>query len=256
MKHVYLSLTFLLFLITLFTLPTFTIGETANQQTIVIETYQEDLTGDRVDEKITLKGIFFSKESAYYHNIWADINGSETKQWKIMYEGGYKPSLQFIDLNHDDVNDIFFQSATRGSGGLYYYDLHTLTNEKVKRLPLPKSTSVTGEFKNGFKASLSIDPLKKPIIIDVSNRKGGYIRLGIYNKSGKLLQESSLMIDPIAIFEPVKVSKSKGYGLKSFQQVSGAYHADHLGTIEALWYFEEGKWIKLKNEWKPAKIGD
>ena len=58
------------------------------------------------------------------------------------------------------------------------------------------------------------------------------------------------MIDPIAFFEPVEISDRNGYGLKSFKQISGAYHADQLGVVETLWYYEDGKWIALQVDWK------
>ncbi|WP_099160056.1 FG-GAP repeat domain-containing protein [Virgibacillus ndiopensis] len=244
----------LLVLLTLHLNLTFTVfaEEKENPVEKLIATYKEDVTGDGLKEVINLYGVIFSKNSNYLHNTWATIKGPGKMQWKITYKGGYEPKLQFVDIDHDGVKDIFYQSATGGSGGLYYYHLHTLKKENVKELPLPKSNYIHGEFQKEFKAALSIEPWNNPIIIDVKDRADEYIQQGIYDKNGKLIKKISLMVDPIAFFEPTLFNKSKGYGLKSYQQISGAYHADQLGSIESLWYFEDGKWIKIKAQWIPS----
>lgn len=224
-----------------------------NPEFEVIKTYEEDLTGNGVKEVIELKGMLFSPDSNYYRDLVAVITTSENNVWEIPYMGGYNPNLAFIDLNHDKVNDIFFQSATGGSGGLYQYHLHTLIHNKLAELPLPEQPFVKGKFQDGFKVEVTISPDLEPTIVNVKDKEDEYVRLGIYNKEGKLLQKTSAMVDPIAFLEPKFISKSKGYGLKSYQQVSGAYHADQLGTVESLWYFDRDKWILLQTKWMPSK---
>ncbi|HAM79343.1 hypothetical protein [Ornithinibacillus bavariensis] len=218
----------------------------------IIKTYEEDVTGDGLKEIIELKGVLFSPDSKYYRDIVAVITSSENHVWEIPYMGGYDPKLTFIDLNHDKVNDIFFQSPTGGSGGLYQYHLHTLVQNKLLEIPLPEQPFVKGKFLENFKLEITISPNTEPTIINIEKRANEYIRLGIYNKEGKLLKETSAMVDPVAFFEPKLISKSKGYGLKSYQQVSGAYHADQIGTVESLWYFDRDKWILLQTKWMPS----
>ncbi|WP_249871125.1 hypothetical protein [Oceanobacillus saliphilus] len=244
----------ILFLLLLF-IPTVSYSaETEPKDTIVIDTYQEDLTGDGDNEKIELKGILFSQDAQYYQNIWTEISSASGPNWSINYGGGYDPQLQFIDLNHDKVKDIFYQSPTGGSGGLYSYNLQTLAKGDLKELELPKQHYVKGMFEDNFIVSIDFVPEGQPDLVDVRDRADDYIRLGIYDKSGALLKSPSLMIDPIAFFEPVKISTSKGYGLKSYQQISGAYHADRLGSIKTIWYYENEKWLILKTEWIPARL--
>lgn len=242
----------LLFLLLLL-VPSVTLAaETEPQEAILIETYQEDVTGDGENETIELKGILFSPDTQYYKDIWATVTSPSGTDWKINYGGGYEPVLQFTDLTHDGIKDIFYQSPTGGSGGLYTSDLHTLANGEMQEIPLPEQPYVSGKFEENFNVTIEIVPNGKPIVIDVKDRAEDYIRLGIYDKNGKLLQPTPLMIDPIAFFEPILISDSKGYGLKSFKQISGAYHADGLGTVETLWYYENGNWVILKTEWIPA----
>ncbi|WP_461177103.1 hypothetical protein [Virgibacillus ainsalahensis] len=220
---------------------------------MLIETYEADITGDGQNEVIELKGVLFSQDTNYFRDIWADITSpSYENEWKISYGGGYEPALQFIDLNHDNVKDIFYQSATGGSGGLYSYHLHTLKNDELTEIPLPQQPNIKAEFAENFNVDIQLTPNDKPITVDVSDRKNDYIRLGMYNEAGELIEPTDAMIDPIAFFDPVLISKTKGYGLKSYQQISGAYHADQLGTIETLWYYENEEWIILQTEWVPS----
>ncbi|WP_330949705.1 hypothetical protein [Virgibacillus sp. MG-45] len=219
----------------------------------ILQTYQEDVTGNGLKERIQLKGSLFSPESKYYQTINTTIQTKDNNHWTITYDGGYDPTLTFIDLNHDRIADIFFQSATGGSGGIYQSKLHTLAANTLTEIPLPKLAYVSGEFQDNFSLKLSLFPQKEPFLINAKNRADEYIRLGLYNKKGKLLKKQNLMFDPIAFYEPIFINKEKGYGLKSYQQVSGAYHADQLGTIETIWYYDNNKWINLKTEWLPSK---
>lgn len=226
--------------------------KTEPPETKIIHTYKEDVTGDGQKETIQLKAIPFSKDSSYYQTIWASIKSPLSKEWKIPYKGGYEPTLQFYDLNHDKVTDIYFQSPTGGSGGIYSYQLNTIKSGKLVEIPLPVQRYVKGKFTDNFKAVLSLTPGSKEIVINAKEQAVDYKRLGLYNKNGELLKQTPLMIDPIAFYEPKLISKSKGYGLKSYQQVSGVYHADQFGTIETLWYFEKNNWIILTTKWVPS----
>lgn len=226
--------------------------ESPKPEPALITTYEEDVTGDGQKEVIELKGVLFSEDTNYYRDIWADISSPHDGEWKISYGGGYEPEIQFVDVTHDDVNDLLYQSATGGSGGLYNYQLHTLRRGNLSKIPLPEQPHVRGEFQENFQVKLHIFPNHPPIPLNVEDRKEDYIRLGIYNEEGRLLEKTQVMVDPIAFFEPVLISESKGYGLKSYRQISGAYHADQLGTIETLWYYEDDEWIILQTDWVPS----
>jgi len=241
-----------LFLFLMLPLNAVTAAEDSTSEAKIIETYEEDVTGDGVDEVIKLKGTLFSSDSNYWNHVWAEVASNDDETWEITYEGGYEPNLQFIDLNHDNSKDILYQSATGGSGGLYNYQLNSLSGGELTEIPLPIQDYLTGEFTEQFTVLIQLTPYQEPIHVDVSDRAEDYIRLGIYNENGDLLEATSVMIDPIAFFEPVRISEEKGYGLKSYQQISGAYHADGLGTVESLWYFEDGKWTILQTEWVPS----
>lgn len=225
--------------------------EASETEPILLNDFEEDVTGDGQLDKVELYGVLFSPETVYYRDIFSVIRSGE-KEWRINYQGGYDPVIQFVDLNHDGISDIFYQSPTGGSGGLYTTRLDSLANGELTNMPLPEQVYVQGYFKDGFQAVIEIAPNTKPIVLNVEDRKDDYIRLGIFDEHGKLLKRTELMVDPIAFYEPFEISEQQGFGLKSYKQVSGAYHADGLGVIETLWYYEDGRWTALHTEWKEA----
>lgn len=225
-----------------------------NAEQTLISTYEDDLTGDGLKETIQLKGSLFSQESKYYRDIWVELTNNHLEKWEIPFGGGYEPEIHLFDFNHDGINDLFYQSATGGSGGTYSHHLYTFKNGIIEEIPLPQQLYIKGNFKEDFQIEIQI-PAKNnnpPILINVEERANEYIRLNLYNKHGKLLKPTPVMVTPIALYKPILLSKSKGYGLKSFQKISGAYHADSIGTIEILWYFENGSWINLQTDWVPS----
>lgn len=212
-----------------------------------LATYKEDVTGDGMKETIEVKGIPLS--DVYYKDIKIVVTTDDGKSWEIPYQGGYQPSLKIIDLNHDQISDLYFQSLIDQDKEMYKHYVHSLKNGKRTEIKLPSHQGANGKFIDDFNIEIQIVPHSKPIVIDISNRSEDYIRLNIYNHEGTLLKESPLTIDPIAFYEPVFISRSKGYGLKSHQYISEGNQSDHLGTIETLWYYENNQWIILQTKW-------
>lgn len=213
--------------------------------------FEEDVTGDGQKESVILKGVKLSMETDYLKETWAEVQLINNQKWKISYDGGYDPNLEFLDLNHDKVLDIFYQS--KGQGGLYNHALHTISNEELKEIQLPVQHYVKAEFTDGFRLQVKLSPEQKPYTTNVKERAENYIEKGIYNKQGKLLKEDYVIIEPISMYEPVFINKQKGYGLKSYQNINGTGRSDTIGTVETMWYYKNGKWIILKTEWIPVK---
>ncbi|MFD1413435.1 hypothetical protein [Oceanobacillus jeddahense] len=222
-------------------------AEAASNDAMLIHTYEEDVTGDGEKEQLELKGKLFAADGVYYQDIWVDISSpSSDKTWRINYGGGYDPELQFADLTHNGVVDILYQSPTGGSGGLYTSQLNQWDKDDFIELPLPIEQPVQGEFMDDFRVSVQLLPKEDPIILDVSGQKEEYIRLKLYNDQGKLLEPTTLMIDPVAFFDIINLDGENQKGLKSFQQISGAYHADGIGTVESIWVYDDDKWMLLE----------
>src|SRR5690625_4962151 len=165
----------------------FTVANTDNDKNeTLINSYEEDVTGDGFREKFTLRGILLTNHSNFYRDVWMDISSPFSHQWKISFESGYNPNIHLIDLNHDHAFDIFYQVAKDENKHQYNYQLYTLQNGLVKSLPLPKHNHVQGEYLNEFKVKIQINPHQKPIIKNIEQNKEKYIDENIYSEDGKL----------------------------------------------------------------------
>jgi|SRR5690625_2620248 len=216
-----------------------------------INSYEEDITGDGFREYFRLEGTLLSEKSNYYRDVWLNISSPFSKQWKISLNGGYDPNIQLIDLNHDHIFDLFYQVAKDEEKKQYQHQLYTLKNGVVEQLELPKHNYIQGEFQKDFTVTIQINPNAKPIKLDVSRNKEKYISEKLYNEDGSLFNRRKLNVNPISFIEPVLISESKGYGLKSYQTIKGIDNEDILGSIETLWYFKNNTWFILKSDWIP-----
>src|SRR5690625_481459 len=72
-------------------------------ESIIISTFKGDLIGDGHNETIQLKGNLLSQKENYYREVWVEVTSKYSGRWKIPFEGGYKPEVQILDLNHDHV---------------------------------------------------------------------------------------------------------------------------------------------------------
>ncbi len=214
----------------------------------VIISYQEDITGDGNKDDIILKGIPYSDNANYLKEIWADIITYTGKKYRIDYEPGYDPKISFVDLNHDGVGDLFQTSGTGGSGGIQNYRLDTLANDKLIELSLPKALNIQAHFEDHYKAKITFLDTNKTYTVNLKDRKEDYQRLGLYS-NGRLNEPTELMVDPYAVIETVNIKGKQGLGLKAYQRISGAYHADSIGDAISYWYYENGKWSLVKINW-------
>jgi hypothetical protein len=207
-------------------------------QTIINE--EMDVTGDGKPDMIEIKGVRYEKGSSYLKEVFLEITASNGKLYRTKLESGFDPILEFVDLNHDGLKDMFISIPTGGSGGISNFFLYTLKNFQLTNLGIPDPLMVTSEFQDDYKAAITIDNTGKSFTFDLKSRKEDYDRLGLY-QNGKLNEPRELMVDPYSTLKPVIV-KDESFGLRGIQQVSGAYHADGIAFIESRWYYDNGKW--------------
>lgn len=220
----------------------------ASPSGVIINSYQGDVNGDGKVEEIVLKGIPFSDQRDYYYYIWAEIEGQEN-QWKINYGDGYEPDIQLIDTNHDRILDILYQDELGPDKKGAIQKLHTLSNDQVEEIRLPKLNYVSAKFEDQFKVLINYSPYEKPREIDVEKHSDIYIQANLYSEDGTLKRQKYLSINDVSFFEPVKLSNQKGFGLRSYKHVYGISNEDQIGTIETLWYFNDGNWKAVQSEW-------
>lgn len=217
----------------------YAVEEKAKIETLL--TKQVDVTGDAKKDTIYLRGNPYEDGTLFLKEIYLDIAATDGKTYKINLEGGYEPAIHFIDLNNDEVKDIYIGIPTGDSGGISNYFLYTLKDSSVTDLTPPEPLVIESQFKDGYQASLTIQETGQSYSFDLSDRGKDYERMGLY-LNGKLNEPSELMVLPYGTLKPVKVSGNK-YGLKGIQRLSGVFNADSIAYVESTWFFEKGKWI-------------
>lgn len=223
--------------------------EQDQKNSMVLTIYDKDVTGDQKKDQITLWAEPFEPGALYYKKVWAEIKTAEGKDFRIDYEGGYEPQIQFPDLNHDGVKDLLQSSATGGSGGLYNYSLYTLADNSKKDIGMPPALSIEAHFDNDYKGVITFNDTNESFTVDLSDRKNDYERLGIF-QDGKLNEPMEMMVIPYAMFKPVKIKGKEGLGLMGVQRISGAYQADAIGNVFSYWYYENEKWNLTDMKWE------
>ena len=215
----------------------------SGEKAVLLHTYTYDVTGDGIEETIDLYGKPLKENKDFYEEVWAVIKGKQEQN--VKFEGGFDPKLLFADFTGDGIKEMMYESATGGSGGLHNYAIYSFADWKKAELPLPEE-NVTGHFIDDFQAVIHIPSLKEPIQVDLKDRKADYIRLGIYQENGQLNEPFELMIDPINLMEIVENGQAN---LQTYQQISGAYHADGIGVVETIWTWKDNQWKAIQTDW-------
>ena len=214
-------------------------GKIEGKKQILVEK-KIDVTGDGKEDTVEIKGVPYEEGSSYMKEIVLSVTASNGKTYKTDLDSGFEPMIDFPDLNHDGIADMFISIPTGGSGGISNYFLYTLKDFQLTDITVPAPLMITSQFLDGYKASITIENTGQSYTFDLKDRKKEYERLGIYHH-GKLNEPMELMVDPYSTLKPFIV-KNDSSGLKGVQQVSGAYHADEIAFIESTWYLENGKW--------------
>jgi hypothetical protein len=201
---------------------------------------ERDISGDGKNDIVTITGVPYEEGISYLKEIYLNVTVSDGKTYKIDLKSGFDPTIDFTDLNHDGILDLFISIPTGGSGGLSNYFLYTLANDQLIDIGIPDSLTITSQFQDGYKATMTIENTGETYTFDLKSQKKDYNRLGLYQK-GKLNEPTELMVDPYSLLKPIKL-KNDQYGLKGIQQISGAYHADGIAFVESKWFYENGKW--------------
>jgi hypothetical protein len=206
-----------------------------------------NVTSQNSNDFIRLLGYKFSDESIYFKKIMITVEraGNQIALYTIpeAVDNGYEPEIDFFDFTGDGAKEIFYTSATGGSGGFYNYAIMSLT-DKAKKVLLPgkKETSVKaeGKFVKGFKAEYTLQNGEK-LTVDLSEKKEYYIEQKVYDEAGNIINPTELWITLPVTIKPVKTETGK-YNIETYQNVKGICNADQIAEIKAEWEYSDGEW--------------
>ncbi len=221
-------------------------------KTITISKHESDVTGDGINEEITLKGVPYKEDDNYLREIYIELSTTEDKQYIFPLDSGTKASLRMVDLNHDGVKDLFANVLTGGSGGITLNYLYTLKDLNIKELTVPDPLEMESTFEDGYKAKIIVGQTGKTYIFDLKDRKKYYKKLGLYYK-GKLNEPMELTVNSFQSLKPIRLENGT-FSLKGVQRITGIANADTIANVESTWNYRDGKWILQTANLYPEKV--
>ncbi|MGX2959452.1 hypothetical protein JNUCC23_09310 [Peribacillus sp. JNUCC 23] len=216
---------------------------------IILVTEKRDVTGDNIADRLVIKGLKYEEDTEFLKEITLYVDTGE-KKYEQPLSSGYKPTIQFVDVNKDGTLDVFITTETGESGGILNSYLFSFKDQMMKDLTVPKTVPITAQFLDNYQAKLTING-KKPLVIDLSDRKEEYEQSGIYT-NGILNEATELLVDGFSTLKPAFLV-GKCTGLVGIQLVSGVYHTDGIALVESKWIYEKEKWKLVKAKIKPLQ---
>ena len=219
------------------------------ENSVLLQEMTCDITGDGIADTLLLTGSKETISANYFrHLALASIDGAKgQKDVQSLSMAGYSPQLKPIFLLNKDIPAFLVSAPTGGSGGIVDNRIvsfvggepRILFNEKNN-----KGVSIEGAFLPDYQVRVAFPELGQSITFDRVHAKADYQRLGLYTEDGIPTGKKggTPWIDPFAVLAIVDSNQDGLDELRGIQQISGAYHADRLGTVTSTWFYENGQW--------------
>jgi len=207
---------------------------------ITISREKADITGDGKEEEIFLKGIPYQKDDSFLEKIYIELSASNGKKYTYPLESGTKAALHIVDLNNDEVKDVFASVLTGGSKRIVQNYSYTVKNFVQTKLALPEPLEMDSHFLNGYKAEIKLIKTGQSYLFDLKDRQKYYKKLGLYYH-GKLNEPTELTVNPFSSLQPIPVENNK-IGLLGEQRITGISNADVIASVKSTWSYDHGHW--------------
>ncbi len=222
-----------------------------SREVSIIDKKSADITGDHIEDQIYLIGQKYSDNIPIFYTylevIVYDMNQKKFHRATYQDFSGYEPKMALYELTGDKLKDIFVESASAGSGGIYFHLILSFQKGNLKIIfddQQNKGVNLTGEYKDEFTAVLRIAGIEEEIELNLSSNKNRYIREKIYDKNGRVLRDISPYPYPYGQLRPIDYDLDGRFELKGIQRIVGAYGADGIGYLESILKYESGWKIK------------
>lgn len=208
---------------------------------------KHDVTGDKKNDQIELKGKINKKNSQWVHSLKLTVKSNE-ELISIPIKSGKKPKLAIGDFNHDGVTDVLITMKKKHKS--LFSKIYSFNKAQISTMDMPPPIQITAQFQDRYLATIQVEG-QNTTKVDLKSHRDYYERLGIYNH-GKLNEATELIVNPYSAFT---VSKSMVYAhaLLGKQTVKGIDAHDSIAKIITLWSYQDGNWELKKIKIKPVK---
>lgn len=231
-------------------------GLTVDEGTQIADSVRADINGDAKAEDIVLTGLKMEDVNPYMNNVCLAVKDGKSGKFTQASIGqdnlGYEPTLSIGAFVGADSRECLVSVATGGSGGIMIYSLLNYTDGKITPVitqeelnnALPLETACF----DGFKLTVNDKSSGYTADIDLTKGTDDYVAMGIYDKSGKLLQaDPMVLVDGYSLMQAEDINGDGLIELRGVQTISVGAHANQVAKAESVWTVKDGK-LKLLEE--------
>ena len=184
-----------------------------------------DSTG--VEQKVTVTGIRFAKDSEYFTDI--KINLPDGREIIPYTDEGYGAGVAAFDFTGNGYSQLFYFASSGGSGGYGYFYVFDCSEEKTKVLfDYQKFQNVyTAKYADNYRLDVYKDN-KLFVSYDVSDYEN---ERELWNDDGVFTGDAQPYVSDLNFVEPVFVYSLNRYRLNVWQNVVGKVSIDVVGRI-------------------------
>lgn len=209
-------------------------------QPVVVSSAYGDVSGDGVPDHVYLTAVKANDPSSpYVQEITLHIQDGVTKQGYVIPlddngNAGYNPTLFLGDFTGNGVQDIMICIDSGGSGAFTFNYIYSFVHHQARKLfdfnQYNEQNEYTVDYLDQYKVKVVSSATGQTYLIDISGRGSEYLSQ-IYNADGTLKNSIQGWADGVSGFYPVDIDRNGVYEVRTYQQLSGLYHADSLGYM-------------------------
>lgn len=196
--------------------------------------------GDNADAcKVTLSGIPYSRDSAFYRDIKIVFDTQKETVYSPPVDYGYGADIESFNFTSDNRQQIFYSASSGGSGGFGYYYVLDIKDGKVT------IKFDYAEFVNEYTATYADNYVAKiyksgrevvdfKIAVDQTSQK-------FWNAEEKYIGNDCPLVSDLNYVEPTYNYLDKRYRLNLWQKVTLFCQADVAGYIITVKDLDESK---------------
>jgi len=230
------------------------------RNTYILDYKQEDVSGDSVKDDVLLVGVKKDgSKGLFCEDINVVIKDGKTKKYTKLSQGkinsGYNGKLFLADFNGDKIADIFIEVAKDKDHEEAICSIISFKDNKTVHLfdPVKFGLGLNYEIKylDGFKVNIINKVANKEYPLDIVSKKEDYIKAGIYDETGKLINEIHGKCYGINELKPIDIDNDGVFELQGLQKLCGTSDKDSLGYGRSLWKYNKSRFILISIQVEP-----